>query len=214
MMNFSLDLWLKQRRWVVGGVLFAIVITACSTSVKSQLRSINTLSSVNPSIASSPPLSPTSSQPLPPTSRIQSKSSSAAGSRTQSLAELEPQQQEAVQVIRDYYNAIDRRNYEQAYSAWEVEGAANQQSFEEFKQGFTNTASVAVTVGEPGRIDGAVGSLYIKIPVTVTATTTSGTSQRFRGSYVLRRVNDVPGSTPEQRQWHFYSANLTVMTVQ
>ncbi|MEO9125077.1 MAG: hypothetical protein ABI262_10375, partial [Microcoleus sp.] len=120
MMNFSLDLWLKQRRIVVGGVLFAIVITACSTSVKSQLLSVNTPSRVSPSIAS---------PPLPPTSRIQSKSSSRASSRTQSPADLEPQQQEAVQVIRDYYNAIDRRNYEQAYSAWEVEGAANQQSF-------------------------------------------------------------------------------------
>ncbi|HEY9827993.1 MAG TPA: hypothetical protein V6D19_21355, partial [Stenomitos sp.] len=51
--------------------------------------------------------------------------------------------------------------------------------------------------------------LYIEIPVTVTAVTTDGTSQRFRGSYVLRRVNDVPGSTPEQRKWHLYSANLT-----
>lgn len=201
MINFSLYLWLKQRRIVVGGVLFAIVITACSTSVKSQLPSVNTPSRVSPSITSSPP--------LPPTSPTQSKSSSPAGSPTQSPADLEPHQQEAVQVIRDYYNAIDRRNYEQAYSAWEVEGAASQQSFEEFKQGFANTASVAVTVGEPGRIDAAAGSLYIEIPITVTATTTSGTSQRFRGSYVLRRVNDVPGSTPEQRQWHFYSANLT-----
>jgi hypothetical protein len=93
--------------------------------------------------------------------------------------------------------------------AWDRDGAASQQSFQQFKQGFANTASVAVEVGEPGKLDGAAGSVYIKIPVTVTAITRNRTRQRFRGSYVLRRVNDVPGSTPEQRRWHLYSANIT-----
>ncbi|HEY9640562.1 MAG TPA: hypothetical protein V6C57_08760 [Coleofasciculaceae cyanobacterium] len=183
---------------LVGGVLLASAMTACSAPPIQP--SENTATSP---IASSPTLSPTA---LP-----QSTFSPTAlpVSPRQSAASLEPMQQAAVQVIQDYYNAIAHRNYKQAYLAWDGEGAASQQSFEQFKQGFADTASTAVAVGEPGRLDGAAGSSYIEIPVTVTATTTAGTQQRFRGSYVLRRVNDVPGSTVEQRQWHLYSANIT-----
>lgn len=173
----------------VGGVLLAIAITACNASAESQPSFANTPLVASPSIASSPTPPPVS--------------------LTQTVAVAEPIQQEAVQVIRNYYSAIAHRAYKQAYLAWEGNGAASQQSFKQFKQGFANTASTAVEVGEPGRLDGAAGSVYIEIPVTVTAVTTNGTRQRFRGSYVLRRVNDVPGSTPEQRRWYLYSANLT-----
>ncbi|MEH1841565.1 MAG: hypothetical protein V7L20_23165 [Nostoc sp.] len=187
MMNFSLYLWLKQHRMIVGAMLFAIAITGCNASVKSQPPA-NTQSVAN-LIASSP--TPASATP------------------TQSAANTKPPEQQAVQVIRDYYSAIARQDYKQAYSAWDGNGAASKQSFEQFKQGFANTTSVAVEVGKPGRPDPGAGSIYIEIPVTVTAIATNGTPQRFRGSYVLRRVNDVPGSTPEQRRWHLYSAKIT-----
>ncbi|HEY9727257.1 MAG TPA: hypothetical protein V6D50_12480 [Chroococcales cyanobacterium] len=188
-MNVSLCTWLKQHRMTVGGVLLAIALTACNASAKSQPLSANTPSVASSSIASSP---------IPPPVSL-----------AQSAVGAEPLGQQAVQVIRNYYNAIARRDYKQAYLAWDRDGAASQQSFQQFKQGFANTASVAVEVGEPGKLDGAAGSVYIKIPVTVTAITRNRTRQRFRGSYVLRRVNDVPGSTPEQRRWHLYSANIT-----
>jgi hypothetical protein len=188
-MNVSFCTWLKQHRMTVGGVLLAIALTACNASAKSQPLSANTPSVASPSIASSP---------IPPPISL-----------AQSAVGAEPLGQQAVQVIRNYYNAIARRDYKQAYLAWDRDGAASQQSFQQFKQGFANTASVAVEVGEPGKLDGAAGSVYIKIPVTVTAITRNRTRQRFRGSYVLRRVNDVPGSTPEQRRWHLYSANIT-----
>ena len=180
---FYLYLWLKQHRMIVGAMLFAIAIAGCNDSVKSQPSSANTPSVTN-LIASSPTPAP--------------------ASPTQS-----PEQQQAVQVIRDYYSAIARQDYKQAYSAWEGNGAASKQSFEQFKQGFANTTSVAVEVGKPSIPDPGAGSIYIEIPVTVTALATNGTPQRFRGNYVLRRVNDVPGSTPEQRKWHFYSAKIT-----
>jgi hypothetical protein len=120
-------------------------------------------------------------------------------------------QQEAVQVIRDYYNEINRRDYQKAYSLWGSNGAASQQTFDQFKQGFADTASTSVTIGKPGEINAGAGSLYIEIPVTVNAVTKKGHRQKFRGSYVLRRVNDVPGSTPDQRRWHLSSANFTIL---
>ncbi|MDF5725851.1 MAG: hypothetical protein PUP91_36485 [Rhizonema sp. PD37] len=121
-------------------------------------------------------------------------------------ASVQPSESDAVQVIRDYYSAINRRDYKQAYS---ILSGATHQSFEQFKQGFANTKSTTVKIGKPGDINGAAGSLYIEIPVNVTATTKNGTRQSFRGNYVLRRVNNVPGSTAEQRRWHIYSAKIS-----
>ncbi|MBD2439596.1 hypothetical protein [Nostoc sp. FACHB-110] len=175
----------KQHLTVIGVTLLAMTITACDNRAKSQLPSAN-----SPTVAN---LSDTSN----PTSPQNSASS-------QSL------EQQAVQAIHDYYDAIARQDYQQAYLAWDGDGFASKQSFEEFKQGFANTVSINEEVGKPGRLEGAAGSLYIEIPVTITSVTTNGTPQRFNGSYKLRRVNDVPGSTPKQRRWHIYSANISL----
>ncbi|WGV25290.1 hypothetical protein [Halotia branconii] len=174
---------------IIGSMLLAIAITACNSSTTSQQPPANTPAIANPLVTSSPTSPPVF--------------------LTQNATGDKPLQQQAVQVIRDYYTAINRQDYKQAYSAWEGSGTASKQSFEQFKQGFADTASVAVEVEKPGQLEGAAGSLYIKIPVTVTAITTNGTLQRFHGSYVLRRVNNVPGSTKQQRQWHLHSANIT-----
>lgn len=123
-------------------------------------------------------------------------------------ASTEDQQKQAVQVIRHYYNAINRRDYKSAYEDWSGDGAASQATFEQFKQGFRDAVSSQVKIGKPGRIDGAAGSLYIEIPVTITAKSINGNIKHFKGSYVLRRVNDVPGSTTKERMWHIYSAKI------
>ncbi|MEH2421627.1 MAG: hypothetical protein V7K48_12105 [Nostoc sp.] len=94
--------------------------------------------------------------------------------------------------MNDYYSAIARQDYKQAYSAWEGNGAASKQSFEQFKQGFANTTSVAVEVGKPGRPDPGAGSIYIEIPVTVTAIGTNG-----RNSTAI-----------SQQQWELASLDL------
>lgn len=69
-------------------------------------------------------------------------------------------------------------------------------------------SSYAVELGEPGRMEGAAGSIYIEIPARVTATLDSGETQRLGGTVVLRRVNGVPGSTAEQRRWHVENVDL------
>ena len=185
-MMFSLHTWLKQHRITVGGVLFASAIAGCHASAKLQSCAMT------PAVPSSSIVCGITLIPVTDTR----------------VAAAETQPDRAVQVIRDYYKAISRRDYKRAYLAWDGDGARSQQSFEQFKQGFATTASAAVDVGKPGRLDGAAGSIFIKIPVTVTATITDGTQQRFRGSYVLRQVNHVPSSTSEQRRWHLYSANM------
>lgn len=109
----------------------------------------------------------------------------------------------AMQVVRDYYAAVSRRDYRAAYVIWH-----GTQSYAHFRAGYAATRSARVTFLKPGDAEGAAGSIYVELPVRVDATLRSGAHQHFTGSYVLRRVNDVDGSTAAQRRWHVESAHL------
>lgn len=115
--------------------------------------------------------------------------------------------QAAIAVIRRYYDAISAKDYRTAYLLWRNEGARSGQTLDEFSAGFAETESVAVEIGEPGPVEGAVGNRYIEIPVEVRATTTSGTEQRYTGTFTLQR-SVVDGATPEQRQWRITEAEI------
>lgn len=146
-------------------------------------------------------------QPSPDLTNTASYSRFLSAQNAPNRATTEPQK--AAQVIRHYYDAINRKDYRSAYADWAGNGAASHQTFEQFQQGFANTASVKVEIRQPGQVNGAAGSLYVEIPVTITAKTVNNVTQRFAGSYTLKRVNDVTGSTLEQRRWHLFSARIT-----
>lgn len=114
---------------------------------------------------------------------------------------------EAANVIHQYYTAINSINYRKAYELWSDKGQASKQTFDQFQQGFADTASVTVEIGKPGDIEGAAGSRFITIPVTLEAKTKSGARQNFAGEYVLRR-SVVDGASAEQRAWRIYSSKI------
>ena len=111
-------------------------------------------------------------------------------------------------VIREYYDAIASRDYQRAYLLWGDSGRSSDQTFEEFRAGFRNTAAVDVRIGEPGRIEGAAGSLFIEIPVQIEAEQVSAGVQRFAGSYTLRRAV-VEGASEAQMRWHIFAADIS-----
>ena len=113
----------------------------------------------------------------------------------------------AVQVLRDYYAAIEARRYRDAWGLWAGEGRASRQTYDRFAAGFANTAHVQVETGSPGPIGAAAGSRYVEVPVAVDAVTGAGARQRFAGRYTLRR-SVVDGATAEQRSWRIDSAAL------
>lgn len=110
-------------------------------------------------------------------------------------------------VIRRYYAAINGRNYDAAYDLWGRGGAASAQTRSQFAAGFTQTARVTVTMIDSVRVEGAAGSQYATVPVTVDAVLQSGERQHFAGSYTLRRVM-VDGAPADARRWHIESAQL------
>lgn len=113
----------------------------------------------------------------------------------------------AVAVIVAYYAAITAHRFHDAYHLWYDDGAASNQTLEEFARGFDDTRSASVVAGTPGRVEGAAGSRYVEIPVTIESLAVDGKRQRYTGHYVLRRVV-VPGATPDQRKWRIYTAQI------
>jgi hypothetical protein len=122
-------------------------------------------------------------------------------------ASIEPGPQDAVAVIRDYYAAINRRDFAQAHALWSDGGRASKQTLEQFSAGFADTTGVSVEIMAPGRVDAAAGSRYVEVPVALTATHADGQQLRFVGAYTLRRAV-VDGATADQRAWRIGTADL------
>lgn len=112
----------------------------------------------------------------------------------------------AVAVIHDYYAAIGEGEFERAYGMWGSNGPP-EQTLEEFEAGFADTVSVEVETGEPARVEGAAGSHYVRVPVTITAKTRNGATETFEGSYTVRRTV-VDGAPESDRRWHLHRATI------
>jgi hypothetical protein len=114
---------------------------------------------------------------------------------------------EALEALRAYYVAINQREYARAYNAWGPDGPPGHPGLGAFARGFTGTVGVSLKTGDPGRIEGAAGSRYIRVPVVVNAIHSDKRVVRYVGSYTLRR-SVVTGATQAEQRWHLYSAKL------
>jgi hypothetical protein len=112
----------------------------------------------------------------------------------------EPGIPEAVAVVRDYYAAINARDFARAYALWSDGGRSSGQSPQQFAAAFGDVDGIAVQIGEPGDIEAGAGSRFIVVPVALASTRRGGEQRRYRGSYVLRRAM-VDGASAEQRAW-------------
>lgn len=116
--------------------------------------------------------------------------------------------QGAANVVQIYYALLEAKKYEPAWKVWQDEGRASGMTFDEFKESFSKYREYHANIGAPGRIEGAAGSLYVEVPVQVYGRLNTGDEFNMLGSVQLRRVNDVPGSTAEQRKWHIAASNV------
>jgi len=126
---------------------------------------------------------------------------------SQETAAAEPTPEDAVAVVRDYYDSINSRSFARAYSLWSDDGRSSGQTPEQFAAGFAETAKVDVEIQSPGRVDAAAGSRYIEVPVAISATRSDGSVHKYVGAYVLRRAV-VDGASAEQRAWRIGSADI------
>ncbi|WP_333571424.1 hypothetical protein [Sphingomonas sp.] len=110
-------------------------------------------------------------------------------------------------MVRRYYAAIDARDFGTAWTQWGDDGKPGQ-TLKAFEDGFAHTRSTRATIGTLGPSEGAAGSIYQTVPVTVEAIGDDGAAQRFTGTYTVRHVNDVSGASASQLRWHLDPAQL------
>jgi hypothetical protein len=163
----------------------------------------NAVNAVTPQATSTPLTSPVSASP------IASPTISPAPDLTTKQTSGD---HEIADIIRQYYEAINRHEYRRAFELWSGKGEASKQTFDDFRNGFAETAQANVLIDEKHiEIEGAAGSQYATVPVTISARMSGGHEQIYRGKYVLRR-SMVDGATTEQRSWRIYSAEIEKAT--
>jgi hypothetical protein len=110
-----------------------------------------------------------------------------------------------VDLLASYYNAVNRQEYERAYSYWQ----APPNDYDSFAAGYADTASVQLIVQPPTRIEGAAGSVYVEIPTVLIAQHNDGSAHTFAGCIVTRKSNLHPPDIPEEDVWHLYQALIS-----
>ena len=103
-------------------------------------------------------------------------------------------------VVADYAALAEKGQFTQAAKYWTNATAAAQ-----FASTLEDYPKVKMTAGEPSDEEGAMGSIFITVPLTLDLTLRSGSPYQMTCKAAVRRVNDVPGSSAEQRRWHIES---------
>jgi hypothetical protein len=116
--------------------------------------------------------------------------------------------QGAGQVLQRFGGLLEQRHFAEAYQLWSDSGRASGLSEAEFIAAYDKYAEIHSEVGAPGQTEGAAGSIYVDVPFRLYGKLKSGLPFNQVGAVTLRRVNDVPGSTEEQRRWHIYKSEL------
>jgi hypothetical protein len=110
-----------------------------------------------------------------------------------------------VAVIQSFYNAIGRKEYARAYSYYEDgQGVA---SFDKFQAGYADTASVSIAFGKVSS-EGAAGSTFYTVPISLDAVGSSGKHNDFAGCYTLRLANPSIQAAPPFQPMHIVEGHL------
>ena len=107
--------------------------------------------------------------------------------------------QGAAQVLQRYFALLQEGKTADADALWTEPGTPS-----EFAAQLAGFREIHANIAAPGPMEGAAGSSYVDVALQFYGRTNTGAQFSRTGTATLRRVNDVPGSTDEQRQWHIY----------
>jgi hypothetical protein len=116
----------------------------------------------------------------------------------------------AIETLQSYYNAVNRREYERAYSYWETPGTSPSSTppdYATFVRGYQTTAHVTITLGTPS-LDAGAGNFWATVPTVIVATTTNNDRQVFAGCYVLHHTNPGADPRPDAELWKLNRAAI------
>jgi hypothetical protein len=113
-------------------------------------------------------------------------------------ATIDPKSTEAaLDMVRSFVDLLNRSKFDEAYMLLGPDAPPRGN----FDRQFSRYSDLKVSVGSAGDQEGAAGSIYLSVPLTVTGALNGDRTSRS-ATAILRRVNDVPGSTEAQRHWH------------
>jgi hypothetical protein len=171
----------------VPSVLMSMLLLAGCSKADKQPTVTNATTATQAPAASQRPAAPISPTPPPapkpliePRGPINPKSVEAAG-----------------QVVQHYGALIEQGRWSEAANLWSSADAAAK-----LEGQLRGNGGVHLEIGDLGEPEGAAGSIYVTMPVAFTFTGARGGPVRKKAEIILRRVNDVPGSTEAQRRWH------------
>ena len=127
-----------------------------------------------------PGTGPDAKTPFGPRDAIDPKSSEAAG-----------------QIVQHYGALIARGRMHDAGGLW-----ASSDSASRFALQLKRYQQVRLEMRAPGDEEGAAGSIYVRVPVTFSGKDRNDVDFTRSAEVILRRVNDVPGSSEAARRWH------------
>ena len=172
-----------MKRAVIG--ISVALLAACGKQAAQNQAVANV---PEPAVANAPAPAPEANATLPdrtplsePQGPIDPKSAEAAG-----------------QVVQHYGALIERQRWLKAEKLWGDIDAAR--TFATALGG--RFGQVHLEIGKLGETEGAAGSIYLTEPVVFYGTSKAGKDLRLPADVILRRVNDVDGSTEAQRRWH------------
>lgn len=110
-------------------------------------------------------------------------------------------------VVRQFGDLLEQKDFAKAFGL--VDAQAMGVTEKQFEKQFEGYKTIKSAVGTIGRTEGAAGSLYSTVQLTLSGDKKDGGSYVMTGPVTLRRVNDVPGSTEDQRRWHIVKMELT-----
>lgn len=119
--------------------------------------------------------------------------------------------QGAAQVVQGYFGLLEAKKFEDAQDLWDQDGTIGSQDDAHFAARFRGFSEIHANIGAPTEPEGAAESTFVTVPVQVYGRIAANGQPWYTLRQVtLRRVNDVPGSTPDERRWHIESiANYT-----
>jgi hypothetical protein len=175
-------------------ILFALVLGACSQSPDQ-------------------PVANNDAGPLPPAENgtadpFQNAGNAALPDDRTPLEEpsgpIDPKSAEAAgQVVQSFGALIEQKKWAEAEALWGDRATATR-----FTADLKRNRESHIEIGKPGDPEGAAGSIYVTMPIVFYGKNASGADFRRGADVILRRVNDVDGSTEAQRRWHIERIEL------
>lgn len=117
---------------------------------------------------------------------------------------IDPKSAEAAgQVVQSFGALIEQKRWAEAEALWGDAATASR-----FTADLKRNRESHIEIGRPGEPEGAAGSVYVTMPIVFYGKNSAGADFRRGADVILRRVNDVDGSTEAQRRWHIERIEL------